>query len=384
MGPRVAIIGLGYTPARPASSHQSYKEMMFEAAQRAYADAGIEARAVGSFVTCAEDLNEGLSIFDEYTPDQLGAMLKPMHTLTQDGLHGLADAAMQILSGLFDLVVVEAHSKASNILTPDWITDYATDPILNRPLGLNPHYIAGLEMQSFLAEARVAHEQCAAVAAKNHRHALRNPSAAYPAYLTAEDVLDSPPAFEPLREREIARTADGCIVFVVAGEEKTRKAASKPVWVQGVGWANGFYALETRDWARADYARRAAEIAYRQAGIKQPARDIHVFEVDDTYDYKELQHLEALGVFPSAADAARATQQQQTALGGKVPVNVSGGVLGVGNLLEANGLARAAELVLQLRGQAGARQVAGAKVGLAQSWRGVPTTSGAVAILSAE
>jgi acetyl-CoA C-acetyltransferase len=67
-----------------------------------------------------------------------------------------------------------------------------------------------------------------------------------------------------------------------------------------------------------------------------------------------------------------------------MPVNVSGGVLGMGNLLEANGLARVAEVVLQLRGQAGPRQVKGAKVGLAQSWRGVPTTSGAVAILRAE
>jgi acetyl-CoA C-acetyltransferase len=384
MGSRVAIIGLGFTPARPTSSHQSYKEMMFEAAQRAYADAAIEAADVQSFVTCAEDLNEGLSIFDEYTPDQLGAMLKPMHTLTQDGLHGLADAALQILSGLFELVVVEAHSKASNIVAPDWVADYATDPVLNRPLGLNPHYIAGLEMQRFLHEAGVTHEQCTHVAAKNYRHALRNPVAAYPAHLEAKDVLASPPAFEPLHEREIARTADGCIVLVVAGEDRARRSAPKPVWVRGVGWANGSFALETRNWARPDYVRRAAEIAYRQAGINDPAREIQLCEVDDTYSYKELQHLAELGIFANAADAARATEQGQTQLGARLPVNVSGGVLGMGNLLEANGLARAAELVLQLRGQAGARQVEGVRVGLAQSWRGVPTTSAAVAVLSVE
>ncbi len=384
MGSRVAIIGLGFTPARPTSSHQSYKEMMFEAAQRAYADAGIEAADVQSFVTCAEDLNEGLSIFDEYTPDQLGAMLKPMHTLTQDGLHGLADAALQILSGLFELVVVEAHSKASNIVAPDWIADYATDPVLNRPLGLNPHYIAGLEMQRFLHESGVKHEQCAHVAAKNRRHALRNPAAAYPAHLEAKDVLASPPAFEPLHEKEIARTADGCIVLVVAGEDRAHRSAAKPVWVRGVGWANGSFALESRNWAHPDYVRRAAEIAYRQAGIHDPAREIQLLEVDDTYAYKELQHLEALRVFPNAADAARATERGETQQGARLPVNVSGGVLGMGNLLEANGLARVAELVLQLRGQSGARQVEGARVGLAQSWRGVPTTSAAVAILGLE
>jgi len=381
---RVAIIGLGFTPARPTSAHQSYKEMMFEAAQRAYADASIEAAEIQSFVTCAEDLNEGLSIFDEYTPDQLGAALKPMHTLPQDGLHGIADAVMEIRSGLVELVVVEAHSKASNILTLDWIVDYATDPIYNRPLNLNPHYIAGLEMNRFLHVSRVTPEQCAAVVAKNRRNALRNPAAAYAAGLTNEHVLNSPYAFYPLHENELAETVDGCVVLVLASEARARRANSQPIWVRGVGWANAAFSLEARDWAQADYCRVAADIAYKQAGITAPAREIQVFEVDDTYAYKELQHLEALHVFANAGEAGRATEQGATELGGATPVNVSGGALGVGNALEATGLYRAAELVMQLRGQAGPRQVKAAKVGLAQSWRGVPTTSGAVVILSAD
>lgn len=380
----VAIVGLGFTPARPTSAHQSYKEMMFEAAQRAYADAGIEAAEVQSFVTCAEDLNEGLSIFDEYTPDQLGAALKPMHTLPQDGLHGIADAVMEIRSGLVELVVVEAHSKASNILTLDWIVDYATDPIYNRPLNLNPHYIAGLEMNRFLHVSGVTPAQCAAVAAKNRRNALHNSAAAYAANLTTEDVLSSPYAFYPLHEKELAQTVDGCVVLVLASEERARRAKSQPIWVRGVGWANGAFSLEARDWALADYCGVAAEIAYKQAGIAAPAREIQVFEVDDTYAYKELQHLEALRVFDTAREAAQATEQGATRLGGATPVNVSGGALGVGNALEATGLYRAAELVLQLREQAGPRQVKDAKVGLAQSWRGVPTTSGAIVILSAD
>src|SRR5574341_1135645 len=77
MEPRVAILGVGAVPAQPATPGVSYKEMMFQAAQRAYQDAGIEFNEIESFVTCAEDLNEGLSIFDEYTPDQLGAVQKP-------------------------------------------------------------------------------------------------------------------------------------------------------------------------------------------------------------------------------------------------------------------------------------------------------------------
>ena len=119
MSDRVAIIGIGFTSLQPSTPHASFKELMFEAAQKAYHDAGVEPSEIDSFVTCAEDLNEGLSIFDEYTPDQLGAVQKPMHTLTQDGLHGIADALMQIRSGIAELVVVEAHSKASNIKTPE-------------------------------------------------------------------------------------------------------------------------------------------------------------------------------------------------------------------------------------------------------------------------
>src|ERR1700741_4897485 len=135
MSERVAIIGIGYTSLQPTTPLRSFKELTFEAAQKAYADAAIRFDEIDSFVTCAEDFNEGISIFDEYTPDQLGAVQKPMHTVTQDGLVGIADAVMQIRAGIAATVAVEAHSKASNAQTPDWVLDYALDPIYNRPLG---------------------------------------------------------------------------------------------------------------------------------------------------------------------------------------------------------------------------------------------------------
>src|SRR5678815_3868004 len=96
MSEQVAIIGIGVVPLQPTTPRYSFKEMVFEAAQKAYADAGISFDEIDSFVTCAEDFNEGISIFDEYTPDQLGCRQKPMHTLTQDGLHGIADALMPV------------------------------------------------------------------------------------------------------------------------------------------------------------------------------------------------------------------------------------------------------------------------------------------------
>ena len=383
MEPRVAIIGVGALPAQPATPGVSFKEMMFAAAQRAYLDAGVEAAEIESFVTCAEDLNEGLSIFDEYTPDQLGAVQKPMHTLTQDGLHGIADAVMQIRSGIAELVVVEAHSKHSNILTPDWILDYAVDPIWNRPLGFSPHALAGLEMNTFLHDTGITPDAISHVTAKNRTNALRNPLAAYGAHTTPEDVGRSPYAFYPMREIERARPADGCVVLVVAGDDRAR-ASGRPIWVRGVGFANDSPTLESRDWVHADYTRIAAQMAYRQAGIHFPGKEIHLFEVDDTYAYKELQHLIALGLYARAGDAGRAAALGGTKPNGETPVNISGGSLGGGMTLEATGLYRVAELVAQLRGQAGPRQLPHPKVGLAQSWRGVPTTSGAVVILGSE
>ncbi len=383
MPARVAIIGIGVLPAQPATPAFSYKELMFQAAQRAYADAGIEAADIDSFVTCAEDLNEGLSIFDEYTPDQLGAVQKPMHTITGDGIHGLADAVMQIRSGVADIVVVEAHSKASNLETPDWILDYATDPVWNRPLAFNPHALAGLEMNLFLHATGISPEQVAHVTAKNRTNALRNPLAAYAAETHPGDVAASPYVFYPLRELEQSRSADGCAVVVLASGARLRQTA-RPVWVRGVGFANDSASLESRDWERAEYARVAAQMAYRQAGIQKPEREIDFFEVDDTYAYKELQHLVALGLYQRPGDAGRAVTLGETRANGSMPVNVSGGSLGLGHTLEASGLYRVAELVQQLRGEAGPRQLPRVRTGLAQSWRGVPTTSGAVVILGSE
>jgi len=384
MNERAAVIGVGVIAARPSSEHVSFKEMMFEAAQKAYADAGVDAPEIESFVTCAEDLTEGISIFDEYTPDQLGAVKKPMHTLAQDGLHGIADAVMQIRSGLFGLVVVEAHSKHSNLENPNAILNYALDPVYNRPLGFNPHVIAGLEMNAFLHERGITEAQCAEVVAKNRTHALKNIAAAYPMNLHPEDVESSPYLCYPLREAEIAKSADGCAVVVLASESRAKQTKSRSIWVRGVGFANDSPTLESRDWIEAQYIRSAAAMAYRQAGIKDPADEIDLFEIDDSYAYKELQHLAALGIYAPAVVTGSVGANGESCGTGKLAVNISGGSLGIGHTHEASGLYRLAEIVFQLRGEAGPRQLKKAKVGLAQSWRGVPTTSGAVVILGSE
>lgn len=382
MNERVAIVGVGWAGYRPTTPEISYKELMYEAAVRAYADAGVDPRRdVESFVTVAEDFHEGTSIFDEYVPDQLGAVLKPVHTITGDGLHGLATAYMLVRTGQFDIVVVEGHSKASNILTLPEVTAYAQDPVLNRPLRMNTNFVAGLEMNRYLHETGTTRDQCAAVVVKNRRNALSNPLAPYGADLTLEDVQNGPPLSWPLGQREAAEHADGAVVMVLASDKQTKFMTDKPVWILGMGWCNDSPSLESREWGQLPYIEKAARMAYRQAGFNYPQAVVDFAEVDDLYAYKELQSLEALGFF-APGEAGSLTEEGFTASDGELPVNVSGGSLGMGHLLDATGLARALEAVLQLRGEAGMRQLENAEIGLVQSWRGVPTTSGAVAVLS--
>jgi len=382
MNDRVAIIGIGWSGYRRVSPDLSYKEIIYEAALKAYNDAGVDPRKdIQTFVTVAEDFHEGTSIFDEYTPDQLGAALKPMHTITGDGLHGLATACMLVKTGQFDLVALEGHSKASNIRTLPEVTAYAQDPILNRPLRFNSNFIAGLEMNRYLFETGATLEQCAAVVQKNRLHALRNPKAAFGAELTLDEILAGPPISWPLGKRDLAESADGAVVMVLASESLARQLSDKPIWVLGIGWCNDSPSLESREWGELPYIQKAAQIAYRQAGFRNPQGIIDFAEVDDTYSYKELQSLEALG-FCLPGEAGILTEDGATAFDGELPVNASGGSLGMGHLLDATGLTRALEVVLQLRGEAGLYQLEEVNVGLAQSWRGVPTTSGAVAVLA--
>jgi acetyl-CoA C-acetyltransferase len=378
----VAVVGVGYSGFRALTPDLSYKEMMYEAAVKAYDDAGVDPRQdVDSFVTVAEDFSEGTSIFDEYVPDQLGAVLKPVHTISGEGIHGFIAAYMTILTGAMDVVVVEGHSKASNILTPNDIMAYAMDPVFNRPLGANPHFIAGLEMNHYLCETGATREQCALVVRKNKHNALYNPLAAYGASIAVKDVLESPFVSYPLGRLDMSPPADGAIVMVLAAKERAEQLSDIPIWIRGAGWCNDSFSLENRDWTRAIYATHAGDMAYGMAGIRSPWQELDFAEIDDTFSYKELQHMEALRLC-QPGEAGILTEDGATEIGGDLPVNPSGGSLGVGHLLDASGLARVLEVVLQLRGEAGQHQLPEVETGLAFGWRGVPTTSGAAVILS--
>ena len=351
MEPRVGIVGVGWSGFSPNTEGISYKELMFEAARRAYADAEVDPRTdIDSFVAASEDIQEGTSIFDEYVPDQLGAAQRPVHTVAGDGLHALVTGVMLIRSGIASRVAVEAHAKSSDVLTQGRIDRFAMDPVLNRPLGVSALVVAGLEMRRYLHASGRTQDDCVEVARRNRDHARTNPRASH-----SDRSPDPSPLFEPLTREQAAEPVDGCVVMVLAAEAR---AGAGTVWVDGVGWGNDSPTLESRDWERTGYVARAGEQAFSRAGVA--ASEVDLAEVDDTFAYKQLQHLDALGLAGMPADR----------------VNGSGGALGEGYLHEATGLARALACVERLR-------AGDARVAVAQSWRGVPSTSAAVVVLSA-
>jgi acetyl-CoA C-acetyltransferase len=390
-----------------------WKEFMYEACQKAYVDAGIDPRKdVDTFITCAEDYYEGFAIFDEFVPDQIGATLRPCCTVCGDGIQGLGNAYMQILTGQIDTVAIEAHSKISDCLTYGEVVNFAYDPIFERPVvgpvertkfrgsptytkqqpkpiigktdeteRVHPYFLAGMEMQSYLRETGTTEEQCAGVVVKNKMNAFSNPYAEFEAKIRVEDVMESEYYFKPVKSLDIAPNVDGAICFVLASEEAVKEMGiDDPIWLSGFGYASETPWLSTRG-MQADYAKMAAKMAYKMAGITQPRQQIDVAEVDDKFSYKELQHLEAVGLARSG-EAADLLAEGELSHGGSIPTNLSGGALGVGNCLEATGLQKSLEIVTQLRGHAGKRQVKDAKVGLAQSWRGIPIGTGSVAVFS--
>lgn len=381
MSREIAIIGVGTTGFRATTPDLSFRELTYEAAKKAYLDAGVEPKEIGAWVATSEDFVEGYSISDEYSPDQLGAVLRPIYTVPGDFIQSMASGVMMLKSGLYDIVAVQGLSKASNMLTKAYLTDFALDPIYNRPLKQHSDYIAGMEMNRFLFETGATRTDCARVVVKNKRNALTNPLAGHGCDLTLDYVLQAEMIAYPLCELDISPYSDGAVVIVMAAGEKAKSLGKKPIWVRGIGWLSDTPGLETRDWGRAVYAELAGEMAYKMAGIKSPRQEIDFAEINDEFSYKELQHLEALRLC-GPGEAAVMIRNGETEISGSLPVNPSGGCLGVGNLFECTGGQKVLDVVLQLRGEAGANQLSQVTTGLAMSWRGLPTTTAAVVILS--
>lgn len=207
--------------------------------------------------------------------------------------------------------------------------------------------------------------QMAAIASKNHWHSTMNPNAQYDFDVGIDEVLTDRLITYPLTRSMCAPIGDGAASAILASEEVVKKLglSKRAVKIRASILVSG----RTREWDDPDIAERAAKMAYEKSSLSP--EDMDVVEVHDATAFGELHQTEALGFFPKGEGGLHA-ERGETRLGGKKPVNVSGGLISRGHPIGASGLAQVHELVTQLRGEAGKRQVANAKIAMAENGGG--------------
>ena len=296
--------------------------------------------------------------------DVIGGNMRPDEKVDQDGALGIVEAMWQILSGDFETVLMGSicHDNI-NSSCGNMIENFTFDPFYHRSLGLDNRNVAALQARRYMYKYGVTHEQYAKVAVKNLKNAKDNPLAIMSGDFSVEDVLTSRMIADPITALETRPVGDGACAMLLANEERAKKLSSKPVWIKGVGICCDSYFLGDRELADCDCLVRAAKRCYQMAGITDPRKEVDVAEVTDEFSYQELMAYDGLG-FCGRGEGGMLIDSGVTQRGGELPVNPSGGPPPVYPRASI-GLGGIFEVVLQLRGEAGARQVPGCKVGLA-------------------
>jgi acetyl-CoA C-acetyltransferase len=349
------------------------KELAWLGASSALQSAGMKLEQIEAVVLgTAPEAFDGFHMKGEYLSDGCGAWNKPFlrcYVGGGTGVYALAQAWFQVASGLYDTALVVCEEKMSSC-QPHPQAAFITifDPVTEQPLKPNLLWIFALEQNRYMATYGITNEEIARVSVKNKKNALNHPAAQLGADLTVKDVLDSEIMAWPVHRLMVSPTSDGAAALVIASEEAARRLTDKPVWIQGVGWCLDTAYWTNRDLAYPQYVEKAAWMAYRMAGVKEPRKEINIAEPYDPFAYKELHHLEGLQLAPKG-EAPKLLADGVFDRDGDLPTTPSGGLLGVGNPIAAAGMMKLCELFWQLREEAGARQVPGKpERGVAQAW----------------
>jgi acetyl-CoA C-acetyltransferase len=364
---RVAIVGVGQTTYEREKRGETYADLVFEVVTKALEDAEIGIEEIDNVVTVSNDFWDGRTISSMAVTDACGSYGKSVSTVEGDGTFGALYGLMRVLSGSFFTTLVVAHCKGSEG-SNHLITNAIFNPIYERVLGLDSISSSALQARRYMEKYGITEEQCALVSVKNHKNARYNPFAQLAMDITVEDVMNSNMLSDPIKLLDASPISDGACAIILAEERMAKRVATKPIWIKGVGHSADPYNLGDRDLAEPDALMRAAKKAYDMAGILEPFTEIDVAEIYDAFSYQELLWSEGLG-FCDRGRGGLLIESGATEHDGALPINPSGGVLSAHPVLVA-GLARIAEIAIQLRGEGGGRQVEGARVGLAHGING--------------
>ncbi len=371
---RIAIVGVGHSKFGKRSD-ASLRELAFEAYSDALDDAEIETSNIDGSVVCSathyDKQRSPAGVVSEY----LGLNPKPtfnVEAACASSAVGLRTAWSLVSSGLHDVMAVVGVQKMTELSSEEIqeLMGRAGDVMWESPFGTTmPAYYA-MYANAHMARYGTTEEEMALVTVKNRKYGAKNPQAMFQKPLSVEDVLKSRPVSSPLKLFDCCANADGSACLLVANAEKAKKITDKPIWVAGLGLASSPMALAGRQGPLTSFevTKNAAKSAYEMARVK-PA-DVDVAEVHDSFSITEILNYEDLG-FARPGKGAKLLKSQETELGGKIPVNIDGGLISKGHPVGATGASQIASLVHQLKRDAGDVQVDGAKVGLAQNIGGI-------------
>ncbi len=365
-----AIIGIGQTKHAAKRGDVSLPGLVREAAARALEDAGLGWRDIDAVVIGkAPDMFEGIMMPELYLADALGAVGKPMlrvHTAGSVGGSTGVVASHLVHGGVHGRVLAVAFEKQSES-DAMWA--------LSPKIPFQPPHLAGAGgyfaplIRAYMRRSGAPDDIGIKVAVKDRRNGLKNPFAhLHMEGIDVETVRKSQMLWEPIRYLETCPSSDGACAVVLGDEDAARKAPRKPAWIHATAVRSEPTMFAGRDQVNPQAGRDCAAALYREAGITDPKRQIDVAEIYVPFSWFEPMWMENLG-FAELNQGWRMTESGETELTGALPVNPSGGVLCT-NPIGASGLLRFAEAAMQVRGQAGAHQVDGAKIALGHAYGG--------------
>lgn len=366
----VAIIGVGCTEFGELWD-KSFRELFVEAGVSAIEDANVQGEKIdalyvgnmsgGRFI---EQEHLGSLIADYSGLASLHVPSTRVEAACASGGLALRQGIIAVASGYHDIVIAGGAEKMTDVGV-ETATDAlaaAADREWEGIMGATFPGLYAMIARLHMHRYGTTQEQLASVAVKNHHNGTMNPKAQFQNEISIDTVLNSVMVADPLHIFDCSPITDGASAVILAPADIAHKFTDTPIYVKASAQASGTLSLHDRfDITTLDATVAAAKRAYKMA--KVTPRDIDLAEVHDCFTIAELCAIEDLG-FVKNGEGGNATESGLTAIGGKIPINPSGGLKACGHPVGATGVKQAVEITLQLRGEGGRRQIDGANIGL--------------------
>lgn len=371
----VAVVGVGMTKFGEIWD-QGLRDLFVEAALGAMDSAGadtLDSIYVGN-------MSAGLFVGQEHLgplmADHLGMRGVPatrVESACASGGMALRSAFFEVASGASDLVLAAGVEKMNDGADVTGVLATASDQEEEVYYGVTFPGLYALIARAHMAKHGTTEEDLSWVSVKAHRNGARNPKAQFRRVVSLEDVMGSSLVAEPLRLLHCSPVTDGAAAVLLCPLDRAAEFTDRPVKILASGAATSSLALASRpDPSFLDVVELSGRRAYEMAGLTPD--DIDLAEVHDCFAIAEICCVEALG-FLEVGKGKDGAREGITDLGGKIPVNMSGGLKSKGHPVGATGVAQAVTIVEQLRGEAGKQQVEGARIGMAQNMGGSGASS---------